>query len=646
MSGIAGIIRFDGKPVPTGTVDLMTQRMQYRGPHGIRHWHDRSVALGQCMFQTTPESTDEMQPLSNEDESVVLVMDGRVDNWTELRSELIKGGARLRTRADAELVLRAYERWGKGCVDHMDGDFALAIWDARQRQAFCVRDRLGLKPFHYHWDGRTLAFASDLAPVLELPWVNEQPNLDLAAEMMADEWYSRGETLWQGIFRLIPAHTLVVDANGLRVSEYWMPDVTSLLKYRSDREYVDHYRELITETVRRQSRSSGMVAVEVSGGLDSTAIFCLTEHLRRRAKLQAPATSGYTLTFDPKSAANEIDMARLVGAHLGVAINEVPHVAPSIDWYAECARATRDFPGYPNGAMHAPLYRQAAADGAEVLLTGLGGDQLLQGSFEYYAEELREGNWRNLLSCILADTHVFGRGHTAWMLVRHGLFPLAPSRFKSALRARKPRTLDDSVRSAYWLSDDMRKRVVDRRSARQAVAMKRTRRRGQGALFQALRYPFDELGRELMERLAAKHAIELRHPFLSTALVQFAFATPERMRRRGAWDKYIHRIALQRLLPQAIASRSTKADFAEVPKGHIAAAHPTWSGLVSRRGSWFTRRGIDRVRRSYDKWPEMGWQNWVLSSVLGCDLVLPEERLQTSALAAYPSPESKPIFAR
>ena len=147
MSGIAGIIHFDGRPVAPGEVEAMTAAMHYRGPDGINHWRKGSVALGQCMLRTTPESLEENQPLTNENESLVLVMDGWVDNWEELRCDLLGQGAVLRTRSDAELVLRAYEVWGKDCLPHIDGDFALVLWDAPHRKVFCARDRMGSKPF-------------------------------------------------------------------------------------------------------------------------------------------------------------------------------------------------------------------------------------------------------------------------------------------------------------------------------------------------------------------------------------------------------------------------------------------------------------------------------------------------------------------
>ena len=163
MSGIAGIINFDGKPVEPGQIEKMTSAMDHRGPDGINHWVNDSVALGQCMLQTTPESLEEHQPLANENESLVLVMDGRVDNWQELRVKLLGKGAILRDRSDAELVIRAYEIWGGECLQHIDGDFALVIWNTIKREVFCARDRMGNRPLYCWRKENTFVFSSDLS---------------------------------------------------------------------------------------------------------------------------------------------------------------------------------------------------------------------------------------------------------------------------------------------------------------------------------------------------------------------------------------------------------------------------------------------------------------------------------------------------
>ena len=175
--------------------------------------------------------------------------------------------ALLRDRSDAELVLRSYETWGRDCLAHIDGDFALVIWDARQRTAFCARDRLGNKPFNYHWDGKTLSFASELHAILRLPWVKQELNEGMLAEVLADEWLSNVETLWIGILRLAAGQVPVV-GDRTRARHYWEPDLWATPPFKRDEEYIAHYRELLTDTVRRLARSIRPVACEVSGGLD------------------------------------------------------------------------------------------------------------------------------------------------------------------------------------------------------------------------------------------------------------------------------------------------------------------------------------------------------------------------------------------
>ena len=322
MSGIAGIIHFDGKPADPALIRRMTDAMAYRGPDGIHHFVRGNVALGHLMLHTTPESLEETQPLTNEDESLVLVMDGRVDNWEELRRELLQHGARLRTRADAELVLRAYETWGEDCLSHIDGDFAIAIWNEKTRELFCARDRVGNKPFTYHFDGTTLVFASELHALLELPWVPQVPNEGMIAEIIADEWMTRDETIWKEIYRLIASHRLNVSERGKRDSLYWRPDIARSLPYKRDEDYNEHYRELFFDVVRRQSRSHKPIAYEVSGGLNSSSIFCVAETLKRGARLPAPGLGAYTLAFHDDPNANETSYAHMVGNYLGLPIRE------------------------------------------------------------------------------------------------------------------------------------------------------------------------------------------------------------------------------------------------------------------------------------------------------------------------------------
>ena len=436
MSGIAGVIRFDGAPVEVELVERMTGAMAHRGPDGVQHWASGAVALGHCMLRTTPESLQERQPLGNEDESVVLVMDGRVDNWEELRRDLLGRGAALRTIADAELVLRAYEIWGRDCLAHIDGDFALVIWDERRREAFCARDRVGKKTFNYRWDGTTLAFASELHAILALPGVREELNEGLLAEVLGDEWRSREETFWRGILRLPAAHRMTVSERGARPELYWAPDPWETLPYTSEDDYLEHYRALLVDVVRRTSRSHLPVACEVSGGLDSSAIFAVAEHLRRQQQLPAPALGGYCLKFEDAPEAEERRYSRAVAEHLGVDVEECDATLRPLSWYRDWARRYREFPGYPNGVMLMGMRQAARERGARVMLSGAGGDAWLGLTWPgaYYTEDLAAGQLREVRASFAADRQELGLGPAAWLLFRFGAVTLLPEGIKNLLR--------------------------------------------------------------------------------------------------------------------------------------------------------------------------------------------------------------------
>lgn len=623
MSGIAGIIHFDGAPVEPGQIEQMTAAMAYRGPDGINHWVKGSVALGQCMLRTTPESLEETQPLRNEDESLVLVMDGRVDNWEELRRELLGRGAVLRTRADAELVLRAYEVWGKECLTHMDGDFALVIWDARRQQAFCARDRMGNKPFHYHWHGRTLVFASELHPILALPWVKEVPNEGMLAEFLAADWYSRDETLWSGIMRLVAAQFMEVGSSGPQPKPYWEPDLWATLPYTKDEEYIEHYRELLFDSVRRLSRSHRPVAIEVSGGLDSSAVFCIAEHLRKTGQLPAPSIEGYTLAFADSSDANELAYARAVGEHLSVPIHEIPPSTRPLSWYAEQAKLYQEFPGFPNADMFLGILEQAAQDGSRVSLTGEGGDHWLQGSRSYYAEELTQGHWSTVLDCFKTDATAVGAQQAMAWFIRHGVLPLLPSVLQQRLR-RLVRAMRGSkaISAGDWLSPQMLDAFNRRRNHALAQHGRAVHRIDQNDLLEALYSPFGAQVMERIERRNAHAGIEIRHPFFDHRFVQYAFSTPARLRLQGNTRKIIHRLAMQDVMPPLILDRKTKAEFSSVFHLQLDAMQELLTETLPReRVTWLNPQDMSRLFESYLNHPQDANVQWVLWSIYGCDCI-------------------------
>lgn len=626
MSGIAGVIHFDGKPVEPGLVETMTASMQERGPDGIHHWRRGNVALGQCMLRSTPESLEETQPLTNEDHSVVLVMDGRVDNWEELRGELLGRDAVLRTRADAELVLRAYEVWGRDCLRHIEGDFALVIWDAVRQEAFCARDRVGCKQFNYCWNGTTLAFASDLHTLLALPWVPEVLNQDTLAEYLGTDWHSLDETLWQGVLRLPPAHLMVAtQRGGLSQHGYWAPDLHATLLYRSDDEYVEHYRALFTDVVRRMSRSHRSVACEVSGGLDSSGIFAVAETLRGEGRLLAPGLDGYTLDFSGDRDADEMDYARAVGTHLGRTIHEVTPAHMPLEWYRETARRYREFPDYPNGAMGLSIAEHARSRGSRVLISGTGGDEWAGGSLLYCAEAIARLDGREVLTNLQRDARALGIRSALWRQLRHGVLPLVPDRARYRLRHAGAMLKGHGPElSRPWLAPAMQRRLTLRRQHDERMLSPRWERHGQRRQSQNVWQPYTALARAINERRTARVGLDWREPFWNVRIIEAAFATPEHLRRRADEDKWMHRRALNGLLPERVLQRATKAEFSVAFRQYWSELKPQLvSNVLPRRRNWidaptFTRHIDVAFTPQCDEWSDgIAWTLFGLDALAG-----------------------------
>jgi asparagine synthase (glutamine-hydrolysing) len=620
VSGIAAIIRFDGGPVEPGFIEKMTGSMFYRGPDGLSHWIEGPAALGQCMMRTTQESLEETQPLLNEDKSVALVMDGVLDNWEELRSELLAGGARLRSRADAELVLRAYEVWGKECLAHLDGDFAVIFWNRCRREAFCARDRMGNKPFYYHWDGRRLIVASDLRPILAVPGVPQVTNKGMLAELLAGEWLSRDETIWRGVMRLVAAHHMVVDDKGPHIERYWSPPLDKTNRYRRDEEYFEHYREIFADCVRRTSRSHLPLAYEVSGGLDSSAVFCMAEHLRKAGRLPAPVIKGYTLAFEEEGDDNEISYMRAVRDHLGVPIHESAPTTRPLAWFKERALEEQDFPGFPNAAMFAGMREAMIAAGCRVVLNGEGGDEWLGGSRLYYADDLAGREWRALHRSYRADVARYGLREPSYWFLRYGLFQVLPVSVKNAARKLVWLSRSRLCNGGYWLSGEMLQILEQRRSPIAQNKRDHPERVGQRSLSIRLNNPFGAYVKERCERSGAGFGLEIRAPMHRRAYVEWAFATPEHMRLRGGVNKYVHVRAMANLLPSAVACRSGKADFSVMFRRHLDRMKGLLVETIPRqREELVCAGGMSRLYQAYSERSLVdGSPDWELWGVFGC----------------------------
>jgi asparagine synthase (glutamine-hydrolysing) len=628
MSGIAGIINFDGKPIAPGWIETMTSAMSYRGPDGISHWRgldgDKGVALGHCMLQTTPESLQEHQPVISEDGIFVLVMDGRVDNWLEVRRTLLSKDITLRNRSDAELVLCAFQCWGQNCLTHIEGDFALAIWNIRNRTLFCARDSLGIKPFHYYWSGTSLVFASDLHAILALPDVPEVPNEGVIAECLADDWCSRDETFWQGMLCLVAAHRMLVDDSGPKISQYWSPDLFATLGYKQDDEYTEHYRELFKDTVRRLSRSHKPIAVDVSGGLDSSAIFAMAEHLRREGQLAAPGATGYTLNFEGDPYADEIAYARAVGTHLDKPIVEVAPAFPPLSWYQEAAKIYRDIPGYPNTTMAQNEMVAVQASGSRVLIDGIGGDEWLGAGSVHYQDELCEMHFREVMRLFQRNVKDNGLKTSLWWLLRSAGVVSMPEFVIEFARKMKGKN-NVEVDGRRWLTPELHKLLSQQHASNTLHPSTRVRLPSQRGGLAMLKHAFIAKTHQINDRYSASFGIEARRPYYTQAMVQFSFVLPKRLMFSGGVNKHTHRQAMQGLLPDVVLKRSTEAEFSSTFKHHLSQSGTLLAHHIPlRRQRWIEKNQADLLISRYSGGKHSGLSMWLLWSLFACDSIFPD----------------------
>lgn len=558
MSGLAGIYNLNDQPVHPALLNRMIDRITYRGPDGSGCWLNGPVGMGHVMLQTTPQSLYERQPWLDESETICLTLDGRIDNREDLILSLEAADFHLRIDTDAELMLRAYQRWGEHCPEHVVGDFALVVWDGRHRQLFCARDILGLKPFYYCQYGTSFFWASKIPPLFEHEAAGRRPNEAMIAEFLSGMVVTNTETLYEGISRLEPAHTLVVRTNHIETRRYWTIEPQRRIEYANDAEYAQHFYELFATSVRCRLRSHKPIGLELSGGLDSSSVVSFLQassqpHPEGHGRLQTFSLVFPGLPCDERAFIDDVVAQGPFRAH------HITPETPSVADFMEDILHSYDFPDHPNGVMNVPLRALAQQQGCRVLLTGSGGDEWLTGSFFHYADLLRNLKFRTLLHRLRADRQWYGEDLSPSLislpLVQFGLLPLIPRSYRNLGKRLLGRTnRPDWVSSTLWKRAQMQQRISLASYSPPGCG------HAQQDLFESTIHGGGIHGVELDERAASSFGLESRHPFNDRRLIEFALALPEEQRWRDG-SKFILRQAMNGILPRSVRERTDKADF-------------------------------------------------------------------------------------
>jgi asparagine synthase (glutamine-hydrolysing) len=379
MCGIAGLVSVTAGPQNQAVLDRMTGVLRHRGPDDSGCFTDGVAWLGHRRLSII-DLAHGHQPMANEDSTVWITYNGELFNHASLRPELERAGHRYQTNCDTEAILHAYEQYGAECVRRFRGMFAFAVWDQRRKRLFCARDRLGIKPFYYYWDGRLFAFASEIKALLEHPSISASLEASLLPEYLAFGYTSGERTLFAGIRKLMPGHTLTLDledgAAKLGVERYWDVPEQGPGERRPDEDWIRECRQRLEETVRMRLMSDVPLGVFLSGGVDSSAITALIKRM----------ASGPVETFAVgyrETAFSELAYARQVAQSIGtdhrevtVSMQEFFEALPRLIWH-------EDEPITWPSSVSLYFVSKLASERVKVVLTGEGSDELFAGYSRY-----------------------------------------------------------------------------------------------------------------------------------------------------------------------------------------------------------------------------------------------------------------------
>ena len=622
MSGLAGIIDFTGAPLDDKHLGSMLQDMSYRASDGSQRLSLGAAQFGFCSFLTTPEAPYQSQPLVNKKRDIMVMLDGRFDNRLDVLRELRLTPCFSTPMSDCTLLMHAYSKWGNNCSSYLDGDFAFAIWNDARQEFFAGRDHNGNRSLHYYWQDGRLTFATDINAIINRPWVKRKFNQNFLVQYLSIDWRSHTDTFWNGVERLPGAHSLLVTRGRKPITaRYWEPTLDEKLPCTSTDDLKHYYRELIDKAVEQMTRSDHPIGFEVSGGLDSSALFCVADDLEKRDQFKAPDLLGYTLDFQGDPTADELTFVESVAKQTGRTIQRVPPTYQGIDWYRKTAMAMHDFPGYPNGIMSNGLREKAKSDGCRVIVTGVGGDEwaglFLSGA--YYREAMRSGDIATIIKCLRYDQSVLGVKPALWLIARNGLAPLAPTSIKDWFRT--PR-----VRSApNWLSAEFQ-------SLHQMLPDVETNGTNHGPKIgiqlKVLWDAYNAIARESEERSAARLGVELRSPFFGKAFIQFAFSAEAWMLNRAGQDRWLHREALKEILPEQVYHRATKADFMTVFENQLQHLNDEFDFVkMANENGWVDKQALHAILSRLKQKKGNGQDGWIAWSVLCCALLQSNQTL-------------------
>ena len=561
MCGIVGVFTFDGECVTDDLMSAMVAQVYHRGPDEQRYWLDNFIGLGSARLSIL-DIEHGQQPISNEDNSVICVFNGEIYNYDNLIEFLKKRGHIFRTASDTEVLVHMYEEYGKSFVEQLNGEFAISIYDRNLNTLFCYRDRVGIRPFYYFYNGKKFVFASEIKSILldsSIPREIDEKGLDQIFSL----WTMVGEkSIFKEIKQLPTGSMLEVSKGKFNIIKYWdYPEGNfEEIWLSKEEDYFFLFEEKLSESVKLRLKADVPVGVYISGGIDSSAISYLA------TKYNKEKTSSFSVEFDDHQF-DEGPYQRELAQYLKTdhfvircSYDDIRANIYDVIWHAEQPIfRTAPVPLF----MLSKLVREQSL---KVVLSGEGADEVLFG-YDIFREAKIRGFWAKNKSSSLRPTLLKKLYAYLPQFSNPRYFNLVKDFYiqtlmdtDNPLYSHLPRIINNEANKVYY-SDYMKERVKGETALshiEKSLNYESLQRRSLNYKTQYLEF-YTLLSGYLLssqgDRVSMAHSVEGRFPYLDHNFIEFAARLPEKIKLKFLKDKYILRKALENKIPKKLAQR-------------------------------------------------------------------------------------------
>ncbi len=533
MCGICGIYnQKDRRPIDRGILERMLERIRHRGPDGSQTLVLEQVGLGFNRLSFL-DLQGGMQPIQNEDRTLSLICNGEIFNYRELKAELTGKGHVFRTETDVEVILHLYEEYGTDFVNHLNGQFAIALYDDKIRQLLLVRDQIGIAPLFYTIVDSRVVFASEIKAILEYPGVERRLNLKAVDQLMNFPGIVSPVTFFEGIYSLEGGHMLrILPEQEPENLEYWDLIYDPVEEDRGESYYVEKLREMLKEAISRRLVADVPIGFYISGGLDSSVVACYIGKYLLNSYYSFSAEIGSGELDESHFQKIVRDCVKSTHYHTKVAEEEIWDNLAQVIYHTEAAvKESYDVAAFLLSAL-------VEGSPAKAVLTGQGSDEFFYGYAGYMVDQFRSMQ-RGSMSpeeCACNEL-LWGDPYFRYERIHPEIREIHRKVYSADVRGEIDRfsawaKSPINVERVKGLSTQKRRSYIDYK----------------------LRLSDHLLG-EHGDRMFFSHSVEGRHPFLDVDLLSFVITIPDKYKLDGVNEKYILKKASEGIVPDEILRR-------------------------------------------------------------------------------------------